>query len=371
MPLCPADPALGLIARLFDVVDCHIRVLVHDSYRDLVGPGTMFANVLTVLLTIYIAIIGYQLMIGRGGVRLSQMPVEALKVGLILAFTTSWAAYQTVVYDLFFDGPREILSVLLRASGAGGVGDLYADLQSLYERLAQAASVFGGMASPSANILQGGPMLGSGLLWIAAIAILLVTVGLILASKIVLGFLLALGPIFVGLFLFETTRGFFDGWLRAVTTFALTPLAASAFGAALTLMLEPFAAAAADLAAQRRFDMGTVITIVLITSVFVIVMLQVVRISTTIGGGYQSIRARRDGPVERVEAAPAATLRVPRTEAPAPATAPATALTLERSISTADRRAFVVDATPADAAPRLEQSYRRLPRPTHRRGDRP
>lgn len=368
MPICPADPGLGLIARLFGVVDCHIRVLVHDSYRDLVGPGTLFANVLTVLLTIYIAIIGYQLMIGRGGLRLSQMPVEALKVGLILAFTTSWAAYQTVVYDLFFDGPREILSVLLRASDAGRPGDLYADLQSLYERLTQAASVFGGMASPSANILQGGPMLGSGLLWIAAIAILLVTVGLILASKIVLGFLLALGPVFVGLFLFEATRGFFDGWLRAVTAFALTPLAASVFGAALTLMLEPFAATAAELAAQRRFEMGTVITIVLITCVFVIVMLQVLRVSTTIAGGYRSGRSRRDDGARtvRIGDAPATAARAAAQEAAAPS---ATLAAVERSVALSDRRAFVADAARLEPTTRLEQSYRRLPRPTRRRGD--
>lgn len=365
MPICPADPGLGLIARLFGVVDCHIRVLVHDSYRDLVGPDTPFANVLTVLLTIYIAVIGYQLMIGRGGLRLSQMPVEALKVGLILAFTTSWAAYQTVVYDLFFDGPREILSVLLRAAGAGGAGDLYVDLQALYERLTQAASVFGGMASPSANILQGGPMLGSGLLWIAAIAILLVTVGLILASKIVLGFLLALGPVFVGLFLFEATRGFFDGWLRAVAAFALTPLAASVFGAALSLMLEPFAATAVDLAAQRRFDMGTVITIVLITCVFVIVMLQVLRISTTIAGGYGSGRSRSERDFARGEGSPVAATAARTSEADMGT--PGTALVVERSLSIADRRAFVAETVaPAEPSARLEQGYRRLPRPTQR-----
>ena len=76
-------------------------------------------------------------------------------------------------------------------------------MQSAFEDLSGAAGVYGGMASPSANLLQGGPMLGSGLLWLSAIALLLVTLGLIIAAKIVLAFLLAVGPIFIGMLLFD------------------------------------------------------------------------------------------------------------------------------------------------------------------------
>ena len=370
MPTCPANPAQGLIERLFGVVDCHIRVIAHDSYRDLVGPGTLFANVFTVLLTIYIALIGYQLMIGRGGLRLAQMPVEALKIGLILAFTTSWATYQTLVYDLFFDGPRQILGVLLNSSGQDGVSDLYLGLQNTYERLTAAAAAFGAQASPSANILQGGPMLGSGLLWLSAVAMLLSTVGLILAAKIILGFLLALGPIFVGLFLFDATRGFFDGWLRAVVAFALAPLAASLFGAGLVLMIEPFLTVVADLAAQRRFDMGAVIAIVLVVAVFVVVMLQVLRISTQVANGYRSPRSGR-------APAPNAALRESaaaseRHSDGADRTGAAVSTLVERASAPIDRR--IAAAAESMAAPdrdgaRLGQSYRRLPRPTRRPGE--
>ncbi|MEJ0058523.1 MAG: hypothetical protein WDM79_02525 [Terricaulis sp.] len=44
MAICPVAPNAGLIGGLIDTVDCHIRVLVHDSYRELVGPGTTFAR---------------------------------------------------------------------------------------------------------------------------------------------------------------------------------------------------------------------------------------------------------------------------------------------------------------------------------------
>ena len=50
------------------------------------------------------------------------------------------------------------------------------------------------------------------------------TLGLVLTAKVVLALLLALGPVFAALLLFEQTRGMFDGWLRAAFAFAFIPL---------------------------------------------------------------------------------------------------------------------------------------------------
>ena len=58
MALCPARPDAGMVSGIVETVDCHIRVLVQDSYRGLVGPNTWFAAAFTGMLTIYIALIG-------------------------------------------------------------------------------------------------------------------------------------------------------------------------------------------------------------------------------------------------------------------------------------------------------------------------
>lgn len=285
--ICPASD--GLVRGLVDSVDCHIRVLVQDTYRDLVGPGTTFAAVFTAMLTIYIALIGYQMLLGRGALRLTMLPGLALKIGLILAFLTSWAAYQTVIFSFLFDGPREILAALLSplsGAGVGSGGDVYDGIEGAYGALTDAATVYGGQANPAANILQGGPMLGSGLLWLSAIGLLLTTIGVILAAKIVLGFLLAVGPVFVALFLFDSTRGLFDGWLRATIAFAIAPIAANVFGAAMLIMMSPFVSALSDNAAQGAFDMGPIVTIGLIVVVFAIVMAMALRAAATIAGGF-------------------------------------------------------------------------------------
>src|ERR1700740_2463311 len=145
MAICPSTAQEGLVNGLVNSVDCHIRVLVQQSYSELVGPNTLFATALTGLLTIYIALVGYQILIGRGGLRVTDLPVTALKIGLILAFLTSWAAYQAVFFDLLFDGPRELLLAVIAPMarfGAGFDGDVYGGLERAYANLSSAAGVY-------------------------------------------------------------------------------------------------------------------------------------------------------------------------------------------------------------------------------------
>jgi len=61
----------------------------------------------------------------------------------------------------------------------------------------------------------------------------------VLTAKIVLGILLALGPVFVALFLFESTRGVFEGWLRAALALAFAPLFATLALVVQLVLIEP------------------------------------------------------------------------------------------------------------------------------------
>jgi type IV secretion system protein VirB6 len=289
MPQCAAPSSEGLIHGLMDSVDCHVRALVQDSYSNLLGPGTLFAQVFTGFLTLYVALIGYQMLVGRGGALLSRLPLIGIKIGVIMALTTSWAAYQTVVFNLLFDGPRELMQSLLtplRHAYPNLDGDLYNGVEDIYAALAHAATTYGGQASQNANILQGGPMLGAGLLWLCSAGLLLSTIGLVLACKIVLGLLLALGPLFVGFFLFEQTRGLFDGWMRTTIAVALAPLLANVFGVAMLIMLTPFVETLNARVTEGAFDMGTIMTICLIVVVFAGILMASVRLAAGLAGGF-------------------------------------------------------------------------------------
>lgn len=378
MALCPASADNGMVSALVGTVDCHIRVLVQESYRNLVGPDTVFAAAFTGLLTIYIALLGYQLLFGRGGLRVTELPVTALKIGLILAFLTSWAAYQTVFFGLLFDGPRELMQSMLTPmarAGSGFDGDVYGGLERAFQDMSGAASVYGAQASPNANILQGGPMLGSGLLWLCGIGMLLSTIGVILAVKIVLAFLLAVGPIFIGFFLFETTRGLFDGWLRTTVAFAIAPLAATVFGGAMLMMLQPFLAQLTANARMGAFDMGVIVTIGLIVAVFALIVGMALRVGAGITSGFSTQRQRPErAREERTPAQAPAPLNAERAEQIAARLAMSdrvhdVELAAAGVAATATRRTGDISDTMADVTPpsqRLGQAYRRSPRPAMR-----
>lgn len=381
MAVCTVPQEAGLVERITDAVDCNIALLVHDSYRALVGPGTWFATAFTGLLTIYIALIGYQLLLGRGGLRVTELPVSALKVGLVLAFLTSWAAYQTVVFDLLFEGPRQIVAALLAplaASGGGFDGDVERGVERAFAVLSEAASVHGGQASPSANILQGGPMLGSGLLWLFSILLLLFTVGLMVAVKIVLAFLLAVGPIFIGLMLFDATRGLFDGWMRTTLAFALAPAGVSVFTAVFLMIAEPFLALIEANAAKRAFDMGAVITLGLVLAVFIMVTLFGLGAIAGVARGWSRGPAGGRGPALLRLADPAfhtsqgQNARAERLAAEAAVVAQPDARAASDRTLVRERAAEISSAflePPPVVGDRLGQAYSRSARPVLRRGD--
>ena len=57
--VCPApDPSDPLVRSLLGVVDCNVQELVRGGYDALFQPSGAFPQVLTVLLTLYVAFVG-------------------------------------------------------------------------------------------------------------------------------------------------------------------------------------------------------------------------------------------------------------------------------------------------------------------------
>jgi type IV secretion system protein VirB6 len=144
-------------------------------------------------------------------------------LGLVLTFATSWAAYQTVVWNALTAGPDELASAMLGIKGsashafAGRLDDIFTAISEAAER-ARAAQADAKGTTP-ADLLT----------W-AALIFLLGTVGVLVTSRIVLAALLAAGPVFVVLALFRGGRGLAEGWLKATVLFALVPLFAVLIG---------------------------------------------------------------------------------------------------------------------------------------------
>ena len=317
----PDDP---LVQGLLATTDCHVQALVRSGYGSLFEGSGPFAGVLTVLLTIYVALIGYRLLLGRSQLNISDFALTAVKLGAVVALATQWGTYQTVVYRALFDGPQQVADLVLHGLSANGVsfgGDVFEGLQRAFADLtafspaappgaaanaaAQAAPAISpalAAAAPTAAALPvaaaGGGLLSKGgfdslLLLGSAVVLLLSTLGVLLMAKIVLGFLLALGPIFIAALLFDSTRGVFEGWLRASLGFAFAPLAVTVLlGLALTL-LGPSLGELEVMKEQNTYTPGVAFGVLILVMVFAAVSAGLLLAAGVVAGGFKLPGARR------------------------------------------------------------------------------
>lgn len=208
-------------------------------YQANANGDTSAGLVLTAALTIFIAILGFRLILGwlpsvGDGV------VAALKIGVVLLLATSWPAYRVIVHDVVLKGPAELVSTIGRpAALSGSDGGLTVRLQAVDSGLVALAVAGTGRtlavtAPEAAPIDQARPGFSDDLgLSIARIAYLGSTIAALGIVRLVAALLLALGPFFAVALLFEATRGLFFGWLRA-----LAGVVIGAAGIALVLLIE-------------------------------------------------------------------------------------------------------------------------------------
>jgi type IV secretion system protein VirB6 len=272
---CPApDPDLGLVRGMLGSVDCNVQALAQAGYGALSRPGSPMEAALVILLTLYIAVMGLRLMLGLGSLRVGEWTLAALKIGAILALATQWPTYQHLVFGVLVNGPEQLgTSILKGLDPAAGsfAADPLLGLQAAYDELQQSAQYYSQHASPQTSPLQGGMGFSAMGLTLSAMLLLLNTLGALLVAKIVLALLLALGPVFIAMMLFDSTRGLFEGWLRAAAGFALVPLV-SILGLVVQLtILEPQILQLADMRGQSQVNPGLVNGIVLLCLIFTLV----------------------------------------------------------------------------------------------------
>ena len=302
---CPtAGPDEPLVRTLLGVVDCNTQQLVRSGYAALFEGSGNLAALLTVLLTLYVAFVGYRLMLGQSQMRVSDFAVSAVKIGVVLALATQWSAYQTVVYRLLFEGPQQLADMMLSAvqpDQSTFRGDVFDGLQRAFDDLSGAANGFSAHAPPASSPMLGGAGFGALMLTLSATILLLCSLGVLLAAKIVLALLLAIGPVFIGLALFDSTRGLAEGWLRASIGFSLAPLSSTLLlGVALT-MLEPSLLQIEDLRRRGIYTLGPAYSVATLILVFALVSLGAVLAGGVIAMGFR-LPPRRV--VEPAQAAP-------------------------------------------------------------------
>ena len=328
-----AEAGSGVAAAL-RAVDCAASNITAEAFGRLFAPGGQMATVLTILLTLYVAIFGILLLTGRAGVGVRSLVPRAMTLGLVLTFATSWVAYQSVVWNLAVGAPDWLAGILM--GGGGSATQTFAEKIDV---------VFLAIQEASQGVDDISAFSPPGMMWMGAMLFMLGTLGLLVTARIALAVLVALGPIFVVMALFEGTRGLFAGWVKGLVMLALTPLFAVLGGSIMLELAVPILSAL--VASPGQVPAQAAMGFLMVGAVHIALMILVIRTASTMVGGWTVF-----GLATKVDDV--------RSAAPAPAPAavaatPAVQASQEASQSIAAARRIDVSA-PAYAAPANDSS---------------
>ena len=275
------------VADALSKVNCLANDATAMSFGRLFGAHGSFQTALTIVLTLYIALLAFNLLTGRSALRLSVLTPRMMTLGLVLTFATSWVAYQSVVWNLATGAPDEIASVLVGTKGSATV--LFAQqLDGFFTAITDAAS---NITPPNPAIAAATPALASpaNILSIGALLMLLGTVGVLVVCRLALAALLIIGPVFIVLALFEGTRGLFEGWLKSVALFALVPLLTVVMGSGALVAIAPMVAGLDQAGAE--IPLRTAVSILVASIIYLSLMVLVFKVAGSLTRGWRLGRA--------------------------------------------------------------------------------
>ena len=257
-------------------VDCAASSMAQAAFNRLFSADGSLGPTLTIILTLWIAFLGFALITGRTRLGLSSLTPRMVTLVLVITFATSWVAFQTVFWNLAVGAPDEIATLLMGTDGSATI--IFADkLDVVMVSLMEAS---GGDAMDNSTSIFSPP----GLLWSGGTLLLLGTVGVLATTKIALAILMGLGPIFIVLALFDGTRGLFVGWLKGVVLMALAPLFAVIGG---SLMLELAVPVLSSLMqTPGKIDVRPAMAFFMIGAVHMALMFMILKVTTTMVGGW-------------------------------------------------------------------------------------
>lgn len=273
------------VAAALQGVDCVAAEMTGEAFGRLFAPGGALGPALSILLALFIALFAIGLFLGRTNLSVRSLVPRMITLGLVLTFATSWIAYQAVVWNLAVATPDYLASILTGDAGsatttfANKIDIVFAAIEEATKTQAGGQGEQGGQ-SPDISAFS-----PEGMLWLGAMLLLLGTVGVLVTARIGLAVLVALGPIFVVMALFNGTRGLFTGWLKGVVMLALTPLFAVLGGSVMLELAVPVLSSLTQMPGQ--VDPRAAMAFFMIGAVHVALMIMVLKVTATMVSGWR------------------------------------------------------------------------------------
>jgi len=224
---------------------------------------------------VYVMMWGFMHLTGRVEEPFAMGLIRLIRMAVVLGVSLHLWLYNDVIVDTFYRAPAQLASAII------GSSDPVATVDAIWTR--------GGSVADSL-IKSAGGLFNSPGLWIMAFVVWLLigllcvyVMFLISLSSIASSVLLAIGPLFVALCLFDSTRRYFEAWVAQLANYALITVLTVLVAALLLQIMENYAAqTAANLSNLRMVD---ALDMMLMAALVLLLMRQVMPIAAGLAGG--------------------------------------------------------------------------------------
>ena len=273
-----------MIETLITNVDNLVFALVNGAF----GSLTPVVRILwRLMFIIFIAVFGYKVIVS-GRFSAPDLLVNVLKIIILLVVATEWNTFMILVYDMATDLPSDVAGQIMQ-----GAADTLAAPVANDETTANLAlsQFYDRSMEVSEKLLEGagwtkwGLYFYAGAIWVGAISFTAFAAMLIVLAKLAVAILLAVGPLFILLLIFNNTKNLFEGWLRTLLNYAVIPIFVYAL-LALMLTLAEMPLQFMENNSNPDDPLITAIGPFLFTSVVAVLLLaQVMNMAASITGG--------------------------------------------------------------------------------------
>jgi type IV secretion system protein VirB6 len=237
--------------------------------------ATALEPAIVTLAAVYLMGWGYLQITGRSDETVAMGVRRIVALVLVLAIGLRLWLYNELIVDTFYTAPAQLVAAVIGSPDpVATIDSIWQQGGSVAEQLWDKGGVFNG---------EFGFYLAGGVVWFFIGTLCVYSMFLIAFSSIACAVLLAIGPIFITLLLFDSTRRFFEAWIAQLATYALISIL-TVMVAALLLQI---VASYANQTMARGAAIQTVdaLDMVLIAALVFLLMRQIMPIAGALGGG--------------------------------------------------------------------------------------
>lgn len=212
-----------IFTPFFNHVDTQLTAYVSSTVQNVISEISPVARTMMI---IYICFWGVSVMRGMISEPITDGAIRIVRLSVITGIALGTGYYSQYVSDWLWNTPN----ALAQAVAGADAGSNISYLDTLWDKVFNFGNAFwekGGEQANSIGIPNIGMVLSAWAIWLVGILALTIGAMTLMISKVMLAVMLALGPIFILMAMFEPTKHFFSAWTGQIANFVILPVLTS------------------------------------------------------------------------------------------------------------------------------------------------